>query len=176
MCLNFKKRPPVSSLETFKTFLKTDGKKFTRQRLTIVERLFKASGHLSADEIYDMLRREGQKISRATVYRTLTIMKQSGLFDEHDFGQKKKYYERMAGREHHDHFYCIRCGKVTEFQEPEIERLQQKVAHRLEFQILYHSHMMFGYCSRCQKKTPLSEKQKAAILSEWRQHLGHKHE
>jgi len=58
-------------------------------------------------------------------------------------------YEKAEGRPHHDHLFCIACGAVFEFQEPGIERLQDRVTRRHKFVALYHSHKIFGYCRKC---------------------------
>ena len=76
-------------------------------------------------------------------------MSRSGLIDGHDFDNGKRVYEPMVGRAHHDHLYCIVCSKVIEFTEDAIERLQDRVVARHKFTAVYHSHKIFGYCSKC---------------------------
>ena len=79
-------------------------------------------------------------------------MKESGLFDAHDFGTGKLLYEPMIGTPHHDHLFCISCGRIIEFSNDEIERQQEIVLRRYRFEALYHSHKIFGYCDRCRRK------------------------
>jgi Fur family ferric uptake transcriptional regulator len=130
-------------------FLQSKKLRLTRPRRLVVERLMKAHDHLSADDLADQLRRGGSGVSKATVYRTLGLLKESGLFDAHDFGIGKLLYEPMLGTPHHDHLFCIRCSRIIEFSNAEIERQQEIVQRKYRFKALYHSHKIFGYCSRC---------------------------
>lgn len=143
------KRDPWAAVETF---LLQKGFRLTRPRRLVVEKLLGAKDHMSADQISDDLRREGAGVSKATVYRTLGLLKDSGLFDEHDFGIGGRVYEPMMGRAHHDHLFCIQCGRIFEFVDPEIEHLQDLVTRRYRFEAVYHSHKIFGYCETCRKK------------------------
>ena len=128
--------------------------KQTRPREAIVEKILsaKAGEHFSADELWEKLRKKDKRVSKATVYRTLRLLVQKKMVEEHDFGKGEKYYERMVERPHHDHLICIRCGRIIEFENPEIERLQEAIAGRERFKIAYHSHKLFGTCSRCRSK------------------------
>lgn len=145
--------PPVPT-QKVEAALRSRGLKLTRPRRLVAEKLLSAGGHLSAEEVHELLRRAGTPVGRATVYRTLAVLKDSGLFDEHDFGRGRKVYETAVGRPHHDHLYCIRCGRVIEFQEEAIERLQERVVKRFGFTPLYHSHKIFGVCSECARRKP----------------------
>lgn len=137
------------TIEDFREFLRSSGLKMTSRRMTVIDRLLAMKGHHSADDIVDMLHKEGVNVSKATVYRLLALLKQSGCFNEHDFGIGRKFYEFSRGREHHDHLYCVRCGTVSEFHSDEIEALQRKISRRFRFKPLYHSHYIFGYCANC---------------------------
>jgi len=103
----------------------------------------------------ELLRRDKTPVSKATVYRTLALVTESGLIDGHDFDKGKRLYEPMVGRAHHDHMYCITCGKVIEFEEEAIERLQEMVTQRHRFTAVYHSHKIFGYCAACGGPKPV---------------------
>jgi Fur family ferric uptake transcriptional regulator len=136
-------------LREIEGFMKSKGFKLTRPRRRVVEKLLAVKGHVSADELFDLLRKDNENVSRATVYRTLSIVSQSGLVDGHDFDGGRRVYEPMVGRAHHDHLFCIACGKVIEFEEDAIERLQEAVVARYRFTPVYHSHKIFGYCEGC---------------------------
>ncbi|HTF57368.1 MAG TPA: Fur family transcriptional regulator [Planctomycetota bacterium] len=141
-------------LGTFQDRLRGRGLKLTRPRRLVAEKLLSTGGHLAADDLIQLLRKDGTPVGRATVYRTLAILRTAGLFDEHDFGSGHKVYERAIGRPHHDHLYCISCGAVIEFREPRIESLQDEVTRRYRFTAMYHSHKIFGYCRRCRGRAP----------------------
>lgn len=125
--------------------------KVTHPRQTLVGKILaaRAGEHFSADELWDELGRRGKKVSKATVYRTLHLLVNEKLVEEHDFGRGQKYYERMVERPHHDHLICIHCGRIIEFENTKIEKLQEEVAQREGFKINYHSHKLFGACSSC---------------------------
>ena len=138
-----------SQLNAIADFMKGRGFKLTAPRRRVVESLLAVKGHVSADELFELLRKDGENVSRATVYRTLSIVSQSGLVDGHDFDGGRRVYEPMVGRAHHDHLYCIACGRVIEFEDDAIEKLQEAVVARHRFTPVYHSHKIFGYCEAC---------------------------
>ena len=136
-------------LKSIEEFMRSRGLRLTGPRRRVVEKLLAVKSHVAADDLIDRLRRDKTPVSKATVYRTLALVSQSGLIDGHDFDKGKRLYEPMVGRAHHDHLYCISCGKVIEFEEEAIERLQELVVERHRFTAVYHSHKIFGYCSGC---------------------------
>ena len=139
----------VNALGAFVSYLQSKGHKLTRPRRLVAETLIAARRHVGADDLIEMLRRAGTPVPKATVYRTLALMRECGSFDAHDFDQGKRLYEPMMGRAHHDHLYCISCGEVIEFQEPRVEKLQDEVVRRHGFTPVYHSHKIFGTCRKC---------------------------
>lgn len=138
-------------------FMRSRGLRLTGPRRRVVEKLLAVKGHVAADELLELLRRDRTPVSKATVYRTLALVSRSGLIDGHDFDRRKRLYEPMIGRAHHDHLYCIACGKVIEFSEEAIERLQDMVVARHRFTPVYHSHKIFGYCEECRDQVPREE-------------------
>ena len=139
-------------LRAIEAFMRSRGLKLTGPRRRVVQKILSVKGHVTADELIDRLRNDRTPVSKATVYRTLALVSQSGLIDGHDFDSGRRVYEPMVGRAHHDHLYCIACGKVIEFEEEAIERLQDMVVQRHQFTPVYHSHKIFGYCSACGKR------------------------
>ena len=128
--------------------LKTIGLKATLPRLRILE-LFEKSPvrHLSAEEVYRILQKEGTETGLATVYRVLTQFEQAGLLVRHHFESGKAVFELNQGG-HHDHLVCIQCGHVEEFYDAEIERRQVAVAEERGFKIHDHSLHIYADCSR----------------------------
>ena len=133
----------------FSGFLEQKDLKLTSQRRTILHQSLKAEGHFSADRLLEFCRKVDPTISKATVYRTLALLKESRVLEEQDFGDGKKLYEIAQGRKHHDHFICVRCGRIIEFENDRIEHLQDAEAHRHKFKVVYHSLKLFGFCKRC---------------------------
>ena len=135
--------------KVFREFLEEKNLKLTSQRRTILREAMEAKGHFSAEKLLDLSKKKDSTISKATVYRTLVLLKESKLLEEQDFGDGRKLYERALGHRHHDHFICIRCGKIIEFENDDIEHLQDAEAKKINFKILYHSLKLFGFCSSC---------------------------
>src|SRR3989338_4857115 len=135
--------------KVFEEFIEKKGLKLTSQRRTILGQALKASGHFSAEQLLDFSKKADQAISKATVYRSLALLKDSGVLEEQDFGNGKKVYERAQGRKHHDHFVCIRCGDILEFENEPIEKLQSVEAQKHRFKVVYHSLKLFGFCKNC---------------------------
>ncbi len=145
---------PNDSVEKFRDEFPLKDLKLTRPRRVIAEKILsaKAGEHFSADGLWESLRDKHKDVSRATVYRTLGLLVEKKLVEEHDFGKGQKYYERLVERPHHDHLICVQCGRIIEFENPDIEKLQEEVARQEGFRISYHSHKLFGTCSRCRTK------------------------
>jgi len=140
-------------IEAFHEFLKDRDLKTTSQRDLIVKEIFLSPHqHFSADELLETVRKKDSSISRATVYRTLSLLLESSMMEELDIGKGHKYYETMFGVSHHDHLICLKCEKIVEFESPEIEALQDEIIKKSGFKSVYHSHKIFGYCSVCKKK------------------------
>ena len=126
--------------------LKTIGLKATLPRLRILE-LFEKSKvrHLSAEDVYKLLLKEGTDTGLATVYRVLTQFEQAGLLSRQNFETGKAVFELNQGG-HHDHLLCLQCGRVEEFYDPEIEKRQGRVAKDRGFAIREHSLHLYADC------------------------------
>ena len=131
------------------TLLKEKGLKLTEQRKQLLQKALLHRRHFSAEDLYELLRKKRAGISRATVYRTLKILASHNVLDVHDFDRGYRLYESRLGRHHHDHLVCLKCRKITEFENPNIEAEQERVAKHYRFKILSHSHKIYGVCQRC---------------------------
>jgi len=130
------------------TDLKTIGLKATMPRLRILELFEKSSvRHLSAEDVYKMLVKEGTDTGLATVYRVLTQFEQAGLLIRHHFESGKAVFELKQGG-HHDHIVCVECGHVEEFYDPEIEKRQVEVASERGFRLQDHSLHLYADCTK----------------------------
>ncbi len=129
--------------------LRTLGKRVTPQRLLLLRILGKHKGHLDADEIYHLARKEDPRLSLSTVYRTLGLLKGLGLIEELHLDEEHHHYEmKDRGGEHH-HLICLRCGRVEEFESPLIEEMKGQVAAQHRFQVTGAHIDLRGYCRRC---------------------------
>jgi Fur family ferric uptake transcriptional regulator len=122
--------------------------KQTRQRKQIVELFINKKSHLSAEELHEAARRDGYNIGLATIYRTLNLLADAGLAEQKSFGEGRFVFEVSTPGEHHDHIICLDCGAVIEFENAEIEALQQKVAAAHDMKLSTHRLDLFGRCLR----------------------------
>lgn len=134
--------------EILNRYIAKHGLKSTRQRTLILEIFYSAGGHMSAEELLERVRAEDPKISQATVYRTLRLLTECGLAEARNFGDGQTRYE-IASDDHHDHLICTQCGDIVEFEDPEIEALQERVARAHGFQLTHHKMELYGICPRC---------------------------
>lgn len=147
--------PP--NLEHFRALLQDHmvkrGLRSTDQRRLIVDTFFKATHHISIEELLAEVRQKDSRVGYATVYRTLKLLTECGVAFERKFGDGLTRYELADESSHHDHLICVECGKIIEFEEPKIEELQERIAARYGFVLKTHKHEMYGVCAECQAKT-----------------------
>ena len=96
----------------------------------------------------------GPRVSRATVYRTLALLQEGGFVESLDTGRGELVYEHILGHRHHDHMICLSCGRIEEFHDARIEKLQQEAAAKKGFALESHLHRLLGTCKRCQSSAP----------------------
>ena len=133
--------------------LKARGIRLTAPRQLIVRR---AVGylHFTAEELVKDVRAIDASVARGTVYRTLALLHQAGVVEKHDFRYGPPNYEVTFGKAHHDHLMCVQCGEIIEFQEPRVEHIQDAIVKRYGYQLLSHTHKLYGLCPTCQQLHP----------------------
>jgi len=119
------------------------GLRMTEQRRVIARVLSDATDHPDAEELYRRAAAEDPKISLATVYRTVRLFTDSGIIETHDFRDGRARYE-TADDEHHDHLIDVVSGDVIEFVDEEIEKLQEKIARKLGYELVDHRLELYG--------------------------------
>lgn len=132
-------------------YLSGQGLKSTRQRDDILKVFTTAGRHLSAEELYLLVKKENPGIGYATVYRTLKLLAEAGLAEERHFEDGFTRYEYRATDGHHDHLICTRCGKIIEFENARIEELQADVAKKNRFLVQSHKLEIYGLCGECHR-------------------------
>jgi Fur family ferric uptake transcriptional regulator len=133
----------------FEVFLRSRKLKLTGERLAVLASIFQRESHFDAETLHAHLRTAGGNISRATVYRTLDLLVQSGLVRKNSLGASHANYEAAQGDEHHDHLICLNCSQVVEFYRPDIENLQEQICAAHGFKLIHHSLQIFGLCPGC---------------------------
>lgn len=146
------KNSPTSRDEVLAKYMAERGLKSTRQRNLVIDTFFSLDGHLSVEDVWAKVRALDQRVSVATVYRTMKLLSESGLAHARNFGDGQTRYEPAVGREHHDHLICTRCGAIVEFENDQIERLQDAVARRHGFKVTSHKMELYGLCKTCQRE------------------------
>jgi Fur family ferric uptake transcriptional regulator len=125
--------------------------KHSKQRTQILETFLKTERHLSADELFALVKKKIPTIGYATIYRTLRLLCECGICRELKPDDGITRYEHLYGHEHHDHLICQKCGRFIEIADPRIEQLQQKLARSKGFALKKHRLEMYGLCSRCRR-------------------------
>lgn len=135
---------------SFESFLRARSLKLTPQRARIFDRAFATHEHFSAEALYDWLGAQpGPRVSRATVYRTLSLLCDGEFMKSLDVGRGELVYEHVLGHGHHDHMVCLGCGRIEEFHDERIETLQLEAARKKGFELVKHDHRLIGYCRAC---------------------------
>ena len=130
----------------FAEYIQRKGLKTTRQRNTIISVFFRLRGHISVEELLNEVKKVNPRIGYATVYRTLHLLVESNLVEERRFGDGLARYEGHSDVEHHDHMICLECGMISEFFNPRLEALQEKLAEENNFEIYRHRLELYGAC------------------------------
>ncbi len=129
--------------DTITSRCEAKGLRMTEQRRTIAAVLQESSDHPDVEELFTRAADRDSGISLATVYRTVKLFEEAGILDKLEFGDGRARYED-AQREHHDHLIDIHTGAVIEFMDPDIEKLQEKIAEKLGFRLVGHKLELYG--------------------------------
>ena len=133
-------------------FLTQKNLRLTAQRQAIIETAFGTRRHFTAEQLLQWARRRDKSVSRATVYRTLPLLTESGLVREMDFGKDYKFYDpNYAEHPHHNHIICQDCDKIVEFESDKIEQLENEITHRLGFSVRTHRLQITATCEQLKK-------------------------
>lgn len=132
--------------------LKKRGFRWTNQRALIVRAALSTHDHFTAEELLELCRKDDPKVSRATVYRTLSVLEDEGVVEGLETGDGGRRFEHVLGHEHHDHMVCLQCDKILEFRDDELERRQELAARRAGFEIQRHSLRIYGLCKDCRRR------------------------
>jgi len=139
-------------IEIFDEFIRSKGLRHTPQRAKILDVFLSTERHVSAEELYKLVKKEFRGIGYTTVYRTMKLLSECGLCGEIDFGDGISRFEHKYGHEHHDHLICTKCGRFIEVVKPQIEKLQDGLAKKYDFTPARHKLQIFGLCNKCAKR------------------------
>lgn len=142
---------PEQEQSIVESHLRQSGFRWTNQRALIVRQALATHDHFTAEQLLDRCRKVDPRVSRATVYRTLTVLEDSGFVEGLDTGDGGRKFEHVLGHPHHDHMVCVACGAIFEFHDDQLEHRQDVAAKRIGFRIERHSLRIHGTCRACQR-------------------------
>jgi Fur family ferric uptake transcriptional regulator len=140
------------AIERFAEHKTKHGLKSSDKRSFIVNYFIEADRHYTVEELYDEIRRVKPEIGYSTVYRALKLLVCCGLANECSFDETAVRYEPAHQSQHHDHLVCRVCGRIIEFENDKIEKLQKDVARKYGFRVSAHRLQLYGECRRCRKR------------------------
>lgn len=139
-------------LEVFAKYLKDNNLKMTRQRELLVRTFLETDGHLSADELFELVKQRDEKLGFATVFRTLKALTECKLARETDLSDGRTRFEKLYKRPDHHHIVCEKCNKTIEFYSPELEELEEEILAKYHVKARRQRLQIFGICEDCQNK------------------------
>lgn len=142
------------SVDSLIARLKAEGRRLTPQRRTIVAVFAESGGHLSAQDVYEIVKESHPGMGLTTVYRTLELLTRDRILRRADFDGGPSRYELNDPKDHHHHLVCSGCGEVVEFHGCDLADLEASLAERCGFKVHGHWLEMFGLCASCQRNRP----------------------
>lgn len=138
-------------------YLSKSGLKNTAQRRLITQVFFDPrfkQDHPSVDTLHQHVRALDESVGYATVHRTMKLLVEAGLASPRQLGDKETRYEPESPGEHHDHLVCTDCGHIVEFENPQIEAMQEQIARDFGFALREHRMVMYGRCEKvdCERR------------------------
>ena len=133
---------PVCAI--FRRYLHGEKLKFTPERAMMLDAVLRKQGLFEPEQLVDDLKLLGHRVSRATVYRTLSHLQDAGILKQVFFDNKQSYYEVIAGRQAYDYLICIETGRVIEFNSEKLKKLRDEICQQHGFDPLSHQFHIYG--------------------------------
>jgi Fur family transcriptional regulator, ferric uptake regulator len=150
---------PKCPKQRFLDFLAGKRLRLTAQRRTIVETAFSTTQHFTAEQLLAWSRHRDESVSRATVYRTLPLLTESGLVREMDFGKDHKFYDpNYAEHPHHNHIICQDCDKIVEFESEKLKQIENEISRGLGFSVQSHRLQITAHCEELKQRGTCAKK------------------
>jgi Fur family ferric uptake transcriptional regulator len=146
-------------LEIFAAYVRKKGLRMTRQRETVVEVFLHSEGHLSTDELFELVRNKDKRIGHATVFRTLKALTDCGLARETDLGDGRARFEHHYKHPQHHHIICVECNRAIEFFNPDLERVYENIVAEYDFEPVRYRFQVLGVCNECRNQNKESDHQ-----------------
>ncbi len=135
--------------QEFQSIFRQNGLRMSEQRDAVLDVFFSTEQHLSVDDIMKELKRKGVEISVTTISRIMQLLCEYGIAQERSFADDVVRYEHQHIGEHHDHLICLRCRRILEFEDNQLEQIQNIIARNHGFRLIQHKMEMYGICPEC---------------------------
>jgi len=135
--------------EKHSKYLERNGLSFSKGRLRVFEMVMNAHGHFAPEEILKISKKSNVKVSRATIYRSIQELLESGVIRLTAFGEKHQHFEHLYDEKPHHHARCIRCGVMIEFPDQNEDAIYRPTLENQGFHILGHEMHFYGFCNKC---------------------------
>lgn len=131
----------------FISYLRKNDHRITNERFLILDTALSMNNHFDADELYNKMKKNFIKVSRATVYNTLELMNKCKILTKHNFKGDRTRYEKKFGRKNHYHIICLKCNKIIEFENNTIEKTLTKLCNSRKMKLIDHSLQVSATCN-----------------------------
>ncbi len=140
-----------NALAVFREYCARRKMRYTLERELIIKEIYREQGHFNVEKLFASIRRRhpASRIAKTSIYRSVPHLLDSGILRQSLADAGVVVYERSLGRKDHDHFKCIKCGKMVEFFSPELESAQRKICAQENFQVLWRMNVINGICQEC---------------------------
>ncbi len=138
----------INQEATLRESIRSSGLRMTRQRQLVLDVIAESQEHLDAEAIHALVKARGQRVGIATVYRTLALLKDIGLVQEHRLGEEHGHFEPAQETPHY-HFNCLKCRRVIEFESPAVAEVVQSLIEREGIRVVEAHLSLSGYCAEC---------------------------
>ncbi len=135
--------------EAFVRYLRSQQIKYTKPRRAILRAALGLPVHFDAEQLLALLHQAGDRVAKATIYRTLPLLVDSGILKQVRLSDNQAHYEHILEDAPHDHLVCRRCGRIIEFESRRVEQLRDQIARENDFRAVSHRFGISGYCASC---------------------------
>ena len=143
--------------EAFVRYLRSQQIKYTKPRRAILRAALGLPVHFDAEQLLALLHQAGDRVAKATIYRTLPLLVDSGILKQVRLSDNQAHYEHILEDAPHDHMVCLRCGRIIEFESRRVEQLRDQIARENDFRAVSHRFGISGYCASCAKSRTADE-------------------